>query len=59
MITMHCCRHFQFYEREITIMHGITLKAVGGIEIGGMRKEKLHTDCLVGQITKIVSGIKC
>ena len=22
MITMHCCRHFQFYEREITIMHG-------------------------------------
>ena len=56
MITMHCCRHFQFYEREITIMHG---KSVGGMEIGGMRKEKLHTDCLVGQITKIVSGIKC
>ena len=58
MITMHCCRHFQFYEREITIMHG---KSVGGIEISrqGMRKEKLHTDCLVGQITKIVSGIKC
>ena len=39
-------------------MHG---KSVGGIEISrqGMRKEKLHTDCLVGQITKIVSGIKC